>query len=37
MAHFKKEKSSFLPDDDDDDDADDIEVDLKNQVMNIPT
>ena len=30
MAHFKKEKSSFLPDDDD---ADNIEVDLKNQMM----
>ena len=34
MARFKKDKSSFLPDDDD---VDDIEVDLKNQVMNIPT
>ena len=37
MARFKKDKSSFLPDDDDDVDVDDIEVDLKNQVMNIPT
>ena len=34
MARFKKDKSSFLPDDDD---VDDIEVDLKNKVMNIHT
>lgn len=34
MARLKKEKSSFLPDDDD---VDDVEVDLKNQVMKLPT
>jgi hypothetical protein len=34
MAHFKKDKSSFLPDGDDVD-VDDIDVDLKNKVMNM--